>query len=78
MKVTWAVDFLNLYSKRARRLLGLASFEDNFPFRSYFRVFLSNLTRAENISAQKRIVKTLNTGRMQKSDRINILVDDKK
>lgn len=68
MKVTWAVDFLNLYSKRARRLLGLASFEDNFPFRSYFRVFLSNLTRAENISAQKMILKNLNTLMIQNSD----------
>lgn len=67
MKVTWAVDFLNLYSKRAKRLLGMASFEDNFPFRSYFRVFLSNLTRAENISAQIMILKNLNKLMIEKS-----------
>ncbi|MFG1556161.1 MAG: hypothetical protein AAE985_06855 [Thermoplasmataceae archaeon] len=60
MKVTWAVDFLNVYSKRARRLLGFASFDDNFPYRSYSRLVLSNLTRAENISAQIMILKNLN------------------
>ena len=73
MKVTWAVDFLNLYSKRARRLLGLASFEDNFPFRSYFRVCLSNLTRAENISAQMMIIKNLNTLMIDNSDPSKLL-----
>ncbi len=53
-------DSITFFSKKSNRIVSFASFNDNYPFRSYFRFAILNMLRAETLGLHRITLLNLN------------------